>query len=181
MISKYEDKTELLNVSFEFPLSRDLGNLPDTHDTSNANNFLLFAEKEPFGIFLDHPGKVTFDIGYTQQDTAVITMESWGDRWKPNQDWNHPWGAAPANIVIRQLCGIRPLAPGFTRFVIDPQPAGLQWLECRQPTPRGPIELRLDGDVLEWRAPAGTEAYYAGEVLPGGHGKQVRHLIRQAD
>ena len=43
MISKYEDKTELLNVSFEFPLSRDLGNLPDTHDTSSANNFLLFA------------------------------------------------------------------------------------------------------------------------------------------
>ena len=49
----------------------------DTRSLYAAHNFLLFAEKEPFGIFLDHPGKVTFDIGYTQQDTAVITMESW--------------------------------------------------------------------------------------------------------
>lgn len=49
----------------------------DTRSLYAAHNFLLFAEKEPFGIFLDHPGKVNFDIGYTQQDTAVITMESW--------------------------------------------------------------------------------------------------------
>ncbi len=49
----------------------------DTRSLYAAHNFLVFAEKEPFGIFLDNPGKVTFDIGYTQQDTAVITAESW--------------------------------------------------------------------------------------------------------
>ena len=49
----------------------------DTHSLYAAHNFLVFAEKEPFGIFLDNPGKVTFDLGYTQQDTAEITMDSW--------------------------------------------------------------------------------------------------------
>ena len=49
----------------------------DTRSLYAAHNFLVFAEEEPFGIFLDNPGKVTFDIGYTQQDTAVITAESW--------------------------------------------------------------------------------------------------------
>ena len=49
----------------------------DTHSLYGAHNFLIFAEAEPFGLFLDNPGKVTFDIGYTQQDTAVITMDSW--------------------------------------------------------------------------------------------------------
>ena len=49
----------------------------DTHSLYGAHNFLVFAEAEPFGLFLDNPGKVTFDIGYTQQDTAMITMDSW--------------------------------------------------------------------------------------------------------
>lgn len=49
----------------------------DTRSLYAAHNFLVFAEEEPFGIFLDNPGKVTFDIGYTRQDTAVITAESW--------------------------------------------------------------------------------------------------------
>ena len=49
----------------------------DTHSLYAAHNFLLFAEKEPFGIFFDNPGKVSFDIGYTRQDTVKITMESW--------------------------------------------------------------------------------------------------------
>ena len=49
----------------------------DTRSLYAAHNFLVFAEEEPFGIFLDNPGKVTFDIGYSQQDTAVITAESW--------------------------------------------------------------------------------------------------------
>ena len=49
----------------------------DTHSLYAAHNFLVFAETEPFGLFLDNPGKVTFDIGYTQQDTVVITMDSW--------------------------------------------------------------------------------------------------------
>lgn len=49
----------------------------DTHSLYAAHNFLIFAEKKPFGIFLDNPGKVTFDLGYTQQDTAEITMDNW--------------------------------------------------------------------------------------------------------
>ena len=131
----------------------------------------------------DHALKLMTDDGERSwlnmlREGSTITMESWGDRWKPNQDWNHPWGAAPANIVIRHLCGIRPLAPGFSRFIVDPQPAGLQWLECRQPTPHGPIELRLEGDILEWQAPAGTEAVYAGRILPGGPRKQVQKITR---
>ena len=47
---------------------------------------------------------------------ATITMEAWDDSLKPNQDWNHAWGAAPANIIPRGLCGIRPLSPGFGMF-----------------------------------------------------------------
>jgi hypothetical protein len=45
-------------------------------------------------------------------------MEAWDDSFKPNQDWNHPWGAAPGNIIVRHLAGIRPLEPGFKKFSV---------------------------------------------------------------
>lgn len=49
----------------------------DTHSLYAAHNFLVFAEQKPFGIFLDNPSRVTFDLGYTRQDTVVITADSW--------------------------------------------------------------------------------------------------------
>ena len=32
---------------------------------------------------------------------ATMTMEAWSIAVKPNQDWNHAWGAAPLNIIAR--------------------------------------------------------------------------------
>ena len=49
----------------------------DTHSLYAAHNFLVFADKKTFGIFLDNPSRVTFDLGYTRQDTVVITADCW--------------------------------------------------------------------------------------------------------
>ncbi len=40
-----------------------------------AHNFLVFDESEPFGIFIDSPGKVHFDVGYTDLNQIVIKPE----------------------------------------------------------------------------------------------------------
>lgn len=92
---------------------------------------------------------------------ATISMESWGDKWKNNQDWNHAWGAAPANIITRHLCGIRPVAPGFSQFIVDPQPASLDYFTCRQPTIHGPIILEYSRENgYKLTAPNGTKAIW---------------------
>ena len=44
---------------------------------------------------------------------STISLEAWDNKYKPNQDWNHAWGAAPANIIPRRLMGVEPLTPGF--------------------------------------------------------------------
>lgn len=44
---------------------------------------------------------------------STISLEAWDDKYKPNQDWNHAWGAAPANIIPRRLMGVVPTEPGF--------------------------------------------------------------------
>ena len=75
---------------------------------------------------------------------TTITWEAWDQRYKPNQDWNHAWGAAPANLLPRYVLGVRPLAPGWARVLIRPHVAGLAWAGGRVPTPRGPILVRWE-------------------------------------
>lgn len=55
----------------------DPHHLETTHSLYGAHNFLLIGGSEPFGIFIDYPGRLTFDIGYTQKDTLRITPEDW--------------------------------------------------------------------------------------------------------
>lgn len=42
---------------------------------------------------------------------TAITWEAWDQKYKPNQDWNHAWGAAPANLFPNYVLGARVLAP----------------------------------------------------------------------
>lgn len=99
---------------------------------------------------------------------ATITMEAWDDSFKPNQDWNHAWGAAPANIIPRRIAGIHPIAYGFKRFVFDPQPAGLKRFYLKHPTCAGTIEVMYENGVARLTVPEGTEAVFRGESYAAG-------------
>jgi alpha-L-rhamnosidase len=72
---------------------------------------------------------------------ATITWEAWDQKYKPNQDWNHAWGAAPANLLPRYVLGAQPLAPGWSRALIQPHPGALTWVQGRMPTPRGELSV----------------------------------------
>ncbi len=92
---------------------------------------------------------------------TTIALEAWDDRLKPNQDWNHAWGAAPANIIPRYLMGVRPLSAGFERIAIRPQPGTLEWAELTTPTIRGAVTVRFNNVPrksfhLETETPANT-------------------------
>ena len=86
---------------------------------------------------------------------STVTLEAWDPVFKSNLDWNHAWGAAPANIIPRKLMGIEPLTPGFRKFRVRPRPGGLERASALVPTVRGSIRcsfekgstLSLDLDV----------------------------------
>ncbi|MDO5411108.1 MAG: glycoside hydrolase family 31 protein [Lachnospiraceae bacterium] len=40
-----------------------------------THNFIIVDGKERFGLFIDYPGKLSFDIGYTERNTLTITAE----------------------------------------------------------------------------------------------------------
>ncbi|MFW6289448.1 MAG: family 78 glycoside hydrolase catalytic domain [Mariniphaga sp.] len=70
---------------------------------------------------------------------STITMEAWDMKYKPNADWNHAWGAAPANIIPRCMWGIQPKEPGFGMVSIFPQMGNLKSSTIKMPTLKGPV------------------------------------------
>jgi hypothetical protein len=74
---------------------------------------------------------------------STITMEAWDMKYKPNSDWNHAWGAAPANIIPGYMWGISPAEPGFARCIIMPQLGNLKYSKIKVPTIRGFIEAEF--------------------------------------
>ena len=94
---------------------------------------------------------------------STITLEAWDIAYKPNLDWNHAWGAVPANVIPRKLMGIEPLEPGFKTIRIKPQPSTLVFAEIIVPTIRGNISVSFNNAPnekfeLEITIPANTTA-----------------------
>lgn len=92
---------------------------------------------------------------------TTITWEAWDQKYKPNQDWNHAWGAAPANLLPRYVLGVTPTLPGWKAASISPRTGVLEFAQGKVPTPRGPILInwkKADGFTLEIILPAAMPA-----------------------
>jgi len=96
---------------------------------------------------------------------STITLEAWDNKYKPNQDWNHAWGAAPANIIPRKLMGVEPLTPAFDKVCIKPQLASLAWAKAVIPTIKGKIRLEINNKKGEYDMLATIPANMDSEVF----------------
>lgn len=104
-------------------------------------------------------------LNMSEKVGSTITLEAWDPSLKPNLDWNHAWGAAPANLIPRKLMGIEPLEAGFARFRVKPQTGRLDHARIKVPTPKGPVLLNTRGTGPgDWEAeltvPTGTAAEF---------------------
>lgn len=124
-------------------------------DTATAYSLLTATHDRSWAHML-------YDLGST------MTLEAWSPRYKPNLDWNHAWGAAPANILPRFVLGVQPQKPGWQRAIIRPQLGPLRQASGTIPTWRGPIHIRAkqqsDAFHLQVETPAELPAHV---WLPG--------------
>lgn len=109
----------------------------------------------------------------------MITLETWDNKYKPNQDWNHAWGAAPANIIHRYLIGIQPHEPDFRRILIMPKPGSLEQARLKLPTIRKSISVACVQEagksiVVTVELPANTRSDV---VVPGFEESQTYLLV----
>jgi hypothetical protein len=75
---------------------------------------------------------------------TTITWEAWDEKYKPNLDWTHAWGAAPANLLPRFVLGAQPLTPGWKLALVEPHPGSLAFASGKIPTPLGSV-------LVDWR------------------------------
>jgi hypothetical protein len=116
---------------------------------------------------------------------TTITWEAWDQRYKSNQDWNHAWGAAPANLLPRYILGAQALTPGWGSALIRPNLGGLAFAKGKVPTPRGPILIDWIQD-LDFRfsinLPSGMSAKLELPVIDGSTGvfeqNEIVHATR---
>ena len=116
-----------------------------------------------------------------------MTTEAWDNAIKPNQDWNHAWATAPANIIPRYLFGIRPLEPGFKKILIKPLLMGcLEDASIAVPTQHGVIKVGYTAEAGKHRfkitVPDGCTAEFVnpltGEAKTLGSGENVVEVDR---
>lgn len=106
---------------------------------------------------------------HMMEEGSTMTLEAWAGRYKSNLDWNHAWGTAPANVIVRKLMGIEPETPGFATFRVAPRIGMLTFARLNYATIRGDIGLSVDRSGEEYSArlsvPANSEALF---VVPDG-------------
>ncbi len=102
----------------------------------------------------------------------TLAPEAWSVEEKSNMTFSHPWGSAPASLIVRCMFGIRPTAPGFRTFCIRPRIGDLSFASIRVPTVKGTIRVSLGQNSEAYEAevtiPANTTADIYLPVLPGG-------------
>ncbi len=56
----------------------------------------------------------------------------------------HAWGASPAIYLLKAVCGINAVEPGFEKFTFTPDLGDLTWVKASVATPYGPIYVHID-------------------------------------
>ena len=114
---------------------------------------------------------------------STITLEAWDYEFKVNLDWNHAWGATPANVIPRGLWGIKPKTPGFGVVSIKPQMSKLKKSTIEVPTVKGTVkanytyngerlqtyEIEIPGNIIgefSLNGSEGKELIHNGKIVP---------------
>lgn len=96
---------------------------------------------------------------------STVALEAWDMKYKPNADWNHAWGAVPANIIPRNMWGITPAIPGGALLNIRPQLSSLTNSEITVPFLSGSVHANYErrgrnNQLYRITLPANTSANF---------------------
>jgi hypothetical protein len=70
-------------------------------------------------------------------------QEAWDAQPDSTSEWSH-CALSPIFVLMMDIAGIRPTAPGFTRYQVRPQPGDLGRLELTAYAPTGRFEFKSE-------------------------------------
>lgn len=82
----------------------------------------------------------------------------------------HAWAAGPTGELSDNVLGVKPVAPGYSEWKIEPMTLGLDWAKGKVPVPGGSIEVAWNatGGIIRSLEVSSPEASTGTVVLPGG-------------
>ena len=87
------------------------------------------------------------------REGCTCCIEAWGKDKKWNTSLCHPWASAPISVLIEDIIGVSPKAPGFTDVDVRPHiPNSVERLEMRIPLVTGKhIEFEWENGFYNYR------------------------------
>jgi hypothetical protein len=67
----------------------------------------------------------------------------------------HAWGASPLYLLGKYYLGVKPTAPGYAAYTVEPNLGGLQWMKGTVPTSNGEISLKVTKEQVKIKSTTG--------------------------
>jgi alpha-L-rhamnosidase len=99
-------------------------------------------------------GATTFWEEYDPRKSGVEHYAMYGREF--GKSLCHAWGASPIYLLGKYYLGVKPTAPAYEQYLIEPNLGGLQWMEGSVPTPRGDIKLYCSTQQIRVSADSGS-------------------------
>jgi hypothetical protein len=116
-------------------------------------SYVLKEMKDYWGGMLNL-GATSFWEEYNPSKTGADHYSMYGRPF--GKSLCHAWGASPIYLLGKYYLGVKPTAPGYQQYVIEPKLGGLQWMEGSVPTANGDIKVSCSTKQMKVSGDSGT-------------------------
>ncbi|NVM62314.1 hypothetical protein FHW88_000590 [Mucilaginibacter sp. SG538B] len=116
-------------------------------------SYVLKEMKDYWGGMLNL-GATSFWEEYNPSKTGADRYAMYGRPF--GKSLCHAWGASPIYLLGKYYLGVKPTAPGYQQYVIEPKLGGLQWMEGSVPTVDGDIKVSCSTKQIKVSSNTGT-------------------------
>lgn len=92
-------------------------------------------------------GATSFWEQFNPEETVPDVYGMYGRKY--GKSLCHAWGSSPLYLLGKYFLGVRPTAPGYQQYMIEPNLGDLAYVEGKVPTPLGDICIYYDRNVLK--------------------------------
>jgi len=90
----------------------------------------------------------------------------------------HAWGASPIYLLGKYYLGVKPTAPGYSKFEIRPVLGDLKWMDGSVPTPKGNVKVYMNKKLIKVSASEGEGyLYFNSESMPKASSGKIEKLV----
>jgi hypothetical protein len=133
--------------------------------------------KDYWGGMLDL-GATTFWERYDPEQTG---LQHYTHSRRPfGRSLCHIWAAGPIYILSRHIAGLKPLEPGYTSYLVEPNLCGLEWFNTEMPVKGGRVKISMDQSEIQIQSDiSGGICRFKSKRKPESNVGQVQEIGKQ--